>query len=221
MRDGILVINKPQGLTSHDVVECIRRIFHTKRVGHAGTLDPLATGVLIVLMGKATKLFNSFLNFDKEYIATLTLGKITDTNDSQGKVLKTVSVPPISEDSVNNVFKEFEGEIQQIPPMVSALRYKGKRLYHFARKGIQIPRKPRKITIKELRVLKINCPEIEFYVKCSKGTYIRQLAYDIALRLGCGGHITRIERTSVGPFNIDEAVTIDNVNESNIRYWQD
>jgi tRNA pseudouridine55 synthase len=221
MKDGILIINKPQGLTSHDVVERIRNILHTRRVGHAGTLDPLATGVLVIFIGKATKLFNRFLEFEKEYIATLTLGKITDTGDAQGKVLEVLPVPSIYEDSISKIFKEFVGEIQQVPPMVSALRYKGKRLYQLHAQGIQVPRQPRKVIIKELRFLKLNCPEIEFYVKCSRGTYIRQLAYDIALRLGCGGYVSKIERISVGPFHIKDALTLEQVNESCIRHWQD
>jgi tRNA pseudouridine55 synthase len=220
MKDGILIINKPRGLTSHDVVAEVRRSLGIRRVGHAGTLDPLATGVLVVFIGKATKLFNQFLEFNKEYIATLTLGKITDTGDSQGKVLQEMPVPATEEESVKMVFKEFVGEIQQVPPMVSALRFKGKRLYQFARLGIEVPRQPRRVVIEELRLLKFACPEIQFYVRCSKGTYIRQLAYDIALRLGCGGYISQIERVSVGPFRINEAITIDKVNESHIRHWQ-
>lgn len=222
MKDGILIINKPQGLTSHDVVVRVRGLLHTKHVGHAGTLDPLATGVLVIFIGKATKLFNRFLGFDKEYIATLTLGKITDTGDAEGKVLEVFSIPKIDGDLINMIFKEFVGEIEQIPPMVSAIRYRGRRLYQFARRGIHVPRCPRRVIIKELNLLKFNCPDIEFYVKCSKGTYIRQLAYDIALRLGCGGgHISRIERLSVGPFHIKDAIAIDKVDESHIRNWQD
>lgn len=220
MKDGILIINKPQGITSHDVVVRIRKLLGIRHVGHAGTLDPLATGVLIVFVGKATKLFNRFLEFNKEYIATLTLGKITETNDSQGKVLEVYPIPAIDGDMVKLIFKEFVGEIQQIPPMVSAIRFRGRRLYQFARCGIQLPRQPRKVTIAELQLLKISCPDIEFYVRCSKGTYIRQLAYDIALRLGCGGYISKIERVSVGPFHIKDAISIDNVNESHIRHWQ-
>lgn len=217
MKDGILIINKPQGLTSHDVVAHIRHLLHTKHVGHAGTLDPLATGVLVIFIGKATKLFNRFLEFDKEYIATLTLGKITDSGDAQGKVLKELSIPTIGEDLINLTFKEFVGEIQQIPPMVSALRYKGRRLYQFARRGIQLSREPRRVIIKDLQLLKFHSPDIEFYIKCSKGTYIRQLAYDIALKLGCGGYISKIERISVGPFHIKEAITLEKVDESCIR----
>ncbi len=220
MKDGILIINKPQGFTSHDVVARIRVILKTKQVGHAGTLDPLATGVLVIFIGKATKLFNRFLEFDKEYLATLTLGKTTDTGDAEGRVLETFSIPSLEEKVIEQVFKEFVGEIEQVPPMVSALRYRGTRLYQFARRGIEIPRSARKIMIKELRLLKFNSTDIEFYVKCSKGTYVRQLAFDIALRLGCGGHISQIERLSVGPFQLKEAITLEQVNESHIRHWQ-
>lgn len=220
MKDGILIVNKPLGLTSHDVVAHIRKVFHIKQVGHAGTLDPLATGVLIIFVGEATKLFNRFLEFNKEYIATLTLGEVTDSGDSQGKVLNVLPIPAISEDLINFTFKEFVGEIEQIPPMVSALRYQGRRLYQLARRGIQVRREPRRITIEALQLRKFNIPDIQFYVKCSKGTYIRQLACDIALRLGCGGHISQIERISVGPFNIKDTVTLDKVDESYIRDWQ-
>jgi len=220
MKDGILIINKPQGLTSHDVVVHIRKVLHIKQVGHAGTLDPLATGVLIIFVGKATKLFNRFLEFNKEYIATLTLGEVTDSGDSEGKVLSVLPVPAINEYLINLTFKEFVGEIEQVPPMVSALRYRGKRLYQLARRGIEVAREPRRITIEALELRKFNSPDIQFYVKCSKGTYIRQLANDIALRLGCGGHISQIERVSVGPFNIKDAISLDKVDESYIRNWQ-
>lgn len=220
MKDGILIINKPQGLTSHDVVERVRKILGRKRVGHAGSLDPLATGVLIIFIGKATQLFNKFLEFNKEYIATLTLGRITDSGDSEGKILKIVPVPFIEEETIKMIFQEFVGEIEQVPPMVSALRYRGRRLYQFARLGLNIPRQPRKVIIEELRLLKFDCSDIHFYVRCSRGTYVRQLACDIALRLGSGGHISQIERLSVGPFNIKDAISIDKVDESHIRHWQ-
>jgi tRNA pseudouridine55 synthase len=220
MKDGILIVNKPKGITSHDVVDHVRRVLRIRRVGHSGTLDPLASGVLVMLIGKGTKLFKEFLNFDKEYNATLTLGETTDTGDAYGKVLKVSSIPPIDERLIGQVFKEFLGEIQQIPPMVSAVRYKGKRLYQLARKGIEIPRRPRKVTIKELRLLKFNPPEIRFYVCCSSGTYIRQLASDLAQRFGCCGYISEIERQSVGPYNLKDAFNLDQINESHIRPWK-
>lgn len=220
MKDGILVVDKPKGLTSHDVVDYARKILGFKHIGHSGTLDPLASGVLVILIGKATKLFKRFLNFEKEYIATLTLGKITDTGDVLGKVLKETPIPVIKEELINQVIKEFIGEIQQVPPMVSAIRYKGKRLYQLARRGIEVPRSPRKVNIKELKLLSFHPPEIKFYIRCSTGTYIRQLACDIAGKLGCGGYISEIERQGVGPYRIEDAVELEEINESHIRPWQ-
>ncbi len=220
MRDGILIIDKPRGLTSHDVVDQVRKILKIRCVGHSGTLDPLASGVLVILIGRATKLFTRFLNFDKEYTATLTLGKITDTGDAYGRVLEEVSVPAINEEKIREVFKGFIGEIQQIPPMVSAIRYRGRRLYQFARKGIEIPRQPRKVAIRELKLLELSFLEIKFYIKCSTGTYIRQLGSDIARRLGSGGYISEIQRLSVGPYHIKNAINIDQINGSYIRSWE-
>lgn len=220
MKNGVMIIDKPKGLTSHDVVDYVRGVLKIRRVGHSGTLDPMATGVLVLLIGEATKLFKRFLSFDKEYIATLTLGKVTDTGDAYGKVIKDIPPPPVNEDIVNQVFREFIGEVQQIPPMVSAVRYRGKRLYHFARRGIEIDRQPRKVVIKELKLLRLRHPEIQFYIRCSTGTYIRQLASDIANRLGCGGYISEIERQSVGPYHIRYAINLDQVNESHIWPWQ-
>lgn len=220
MIDGIIIVNKPKGITSHDVVKEVRKIFKIRRVGHSGTLDPMASGTLVILIGKATKLFKEFLRFDKEYVATLTLGKVTDTGDACGKVLKEIDIPAIDTDIINKIFKEFLGEIDQIPPMVSALRYKGRRLYQLARKGLEVPRQPRKVVIKELRLLKFSSPEIRFFIRCSSGTYIRQLACDIAEKLGCGGHISEIERQSVGPYSLKDAVGIEQINENYIRPWE-
>ena len=220
MREGILIINKPKGITSHDVVAQVRKVLKLRRVGHSGTLDPMACGVLVILVGRATKLFNKFLNFEKEYTATLTLGKITDTGDADGRVIQDVVCPVLSNEKILEVFKEFVGQIQQIPPMVSAIRYKGKRLYQFARLGLEVPRKPRTIFIKELKLIGFNPPLIKFYIRCSSGTYIRQLACDIASRLGCGGYISQIERLSVGPYHLDCAINLNQIDESHIRPWK-
>ncbi|MCA9409435.1 MAG: tRNA pseudouridine(55) synthase TruB [Candidatus Omnitrophica bacterium] len=218
--DGIIVVNKPDGLTSHDVVAKVRRKFNMKRVGHAGTLDPLATGVLVVLLGKSTKLFDEFVGFDKAYRATLILGRKTTSADIQGETISEKSVDHISSEEIKKVFKQFVGEIEQVPPMVSAVKMKGKKLYQLARKGVVINRPARNITIRKLEVRSIEMPQVEFYVECSKGTYVRQLAEDIGEALGCGACICQIERTKVGEFEINEAVKIEDINESHIRNWQ-
>ncbi|PIQ88270.1 MAG: tRNA pseudouridine(55) synthase TruB [Candidatus Omnitrophica bacterium CG11_big_fil_rev_8_21_14_0_20_42_13] len=218
--DGILIINKPQGITSHDVVDFVRKRFNMKKVGHAGSLDPLATGVLLILLGRATRLFNSFTKMDKIYEATLTLGSMTDTGDSCGKIIKTFSCGNITESKIKEVLEKFIGKMRQVPPMVSALKYKGKPLYKLARAGIEVPRSPREITIYEIKLLEFFMPNISFEVKCSKGTYVRTLGEDIASALGCGGHISKITRIAIGEFHIEDSVFLDKINESHLRAWQ-
>ena len=218
-RDGILIINKPAGLTSHDVVNSVRKKFHMRRVGHAGTLDPLATGVLVILLGHSTKLFKEFQSYDKAYRATLKLGVTTHTADIWGKILEIRPYVHITEEQIKNVLKQFVGEIEQRPPMVSAVKIGGQRLYKLARQGLEVERKPRWIKIHMLSLMNYHPPLVEFYVECSKGTYIRQLADDVGRMLGCGACITEIERTKVGPFVIDDAVNFYNFNESHIRHW--
>lgn len=216
--DGFLLIDKPQGITSHDVVDIARRKFNMKRVGHAGSLDPLATGLLIILVGKATSQFNRYMNFDKEYNATLRLGASTDSGDSQGKVTASnVSYAHISEPRVLEVFKGLEGKIENVPPMISALKHKGRPLYELARQGITVERKPRPVEIYRLALRKYSLADIEFEVKCSKGTYIRSLAEEIARRLDCIGHISQIRRVSIGPYKVSEAKKIDNFDADDIR----
>ncbi len=212
--NGILIIDKPLGITSHDVVNFVRRNFGLKKVGHSGTLDPMASGVLVILIGKATKLSSRFINQDKEYEATLTLGIVTDTGDCQGRVIRRMPrcsslVISCSQEEIERIFAEFEGEIEQIPPMVSALKYKGKRLYKLARQGIQIERKARKVKILKLQITGIDLPQISFKVSCSKGTYIRSLAEDIGQRFGCGGTLSRLRRIRSGSFSIEEAVNLE------------
>lgn len=219
MKEGIFIIDKPMGITSHDVVNSVRRKLGIRRVGHAGTLDPIATGLLIVLVGKVTKSFNKFVNFDKEYFATLTLGSSTDTGDAQGKVVKSEPFEHITQERIEGVSKKFIGDIDQIPPMVSALKYKGQRLYSLAKKGITVPREPRKIKIYSLEIKKFYPPNVDFQVTCSKGTYIRKLGEDIGEALGCGAHISRIRRIAIGPFRIEEAIKLEEVNESLLRNW--
>lgn len=219
--DGFLIVDKPSGMTSHDVVVIIRKKFQFRRIGHAGTLDPLATGVLVVLLGQATKLFEKFSSFDKAYNATLMLGTTTDTADIQGKVLSQAPYHEITQAKVEKVFSQFIGEIEQIPPMVSAVKVNGKRLYRLARKGIEVKREPRKIKISSLQLVDFSLPEVKFSLECSKGTYVRKLAEDVGAQLGCGGCISQIRRTRVGHFTIDQAVRLGDVHEGDIRHWQD
>lgn len=215
--NGILIIDKPSGITSHDVVDAVRRKFKMKQVGHAGTLDPLATGVLVILIGQATKLFNKFSSFDKAYAATMTLGLKTDTADIRGKVLEEKPYDLVTESQVNEIFKKFLGEIDQVPPMVSALKHKGKRLYELARKGIEVEREARRIKIHSLELLKFQLPEVKFFLECSKGTYVRKIAEDVGSLLGCEACISQIHRTKVGPFSIEQAVTLDECTEKDIQ----
>ncbi|OGX36026.1 MAG: tRNA pseudouridine(55) synthase TruB [Omnitrophica WOR_2 bacterium RIFCSPLOWO2_02_FULL_50_19] len=204
--DGILLIDKPAGMTSHDVVDLIRRRFDIKKAGHAGTLDPAATGLLVVLIGKATKLSLKLTNSDKEYEAVMTLGRKTDSGDAEGKMLSENDCRGITEEKVRDAFRSFEGEREQIPPMFSAIRHKGTRLYKLARKGKEVPRQPRKIRIEKLEINKIALPVIHFIVRCSKGTYIRKLCDDLGDMLGCGAHLSGLRRVSSGEFSLKDSV---------------
>ena len=216
-KEGIILVNKPKGITSHDVVDITRRHLKIRKVGHAGTLDPLAQGLLIILVGKYTKSFSKFANFDKKYTGILKLGEVTTTGDSQGDIIRRGDWHNLSESDVYQAFSLFRGEMEQVPPMVSALRVKGRRLYDLARKGIVVQRNPRKIKILSLEVLSIDFPYVEFRIHCSKGTYVRKLAEDIGEHLGCGAHMTKIMRLNIGPFNLKEAVMPDDINEDHLR----
>ena len=220
MIEGILVVNKPMGITSHDVVQHVRRKFRMQQVGHAGTLDPLATGVLVVLLGRSTKLFNQFVDMDKAYRATLILGTATDSADIQGKVLARSPYEHITREQMEEVFRRSASETEQVPPMVSAVKVQGKKLYQLARKGIAIERRARPIKIHSLELKDFSPPQVQFYLECSKGTYVRQLAEDVGKKLGCGACITQIERTKVGPFHIAEAVNLEEIDERHIRNWK-
>lgn len=207
--DGILIVDKPQHFTSHDIVNLIRRRFNLKKVGHAGTLDPMATGVLVLLIGGCTKLSGSFMSDDKEYEATLVLGAVSDTGDAEGKIKETGNNVNFSRDEVESAFNKFSGPIEQIPPMYSAVKLKGIKLYQLARKGIEVERKPRKILIKKLEITKYLPPEISFRLTCSKGTYVRQLAADIGDVLGCGAYLSRLKRVRSGRFELDDSLGLD------------
>jgi tRNA pseudouridine55 synthase len=218
--EGILVIDKPSHMTSHDVVDRVRRKFHMRRVGHAGTLDPLATGILILLVGKATKLFEKFVAFDKSYDATFLLGTATHSADIEGNITAQKPFDQITEAQVRSVLHQFEGEIEQVPPMVSAVKKGGKKLYQLARKGIEVEREPRKVRVDHLVLNQFEPPDVHIHLACSKGTYVRQLAEDIGNALGCGACVSRIRRTSVGPFSLDEAVSLEEVDENHLRNWK-
>lgn len=220
MNQGIIIIDKPDGMTSHDVVAKVRKKFNMRRVGHAGTLDPLATGVLVLLLGKATKLFATFVDFDKAYRATMVLGTKTHSADIEGKVLKQMPYEHITREEVEAAFQKFSGDIEQVPPMVSAVKVKGRKLYQLARRGLEVERKARQVRIGNLKIEKFAPPEVQFSLECSKGTYVRQLADDIGQMLGCGACITEIRRTKVGEFDIKDAVNLEELNESHIRDWQ-
>lgn len=207
--DGILLVDKPKGMTSHDVIDFVRRNFGVAKAGHAGTLDPSATGLLVVLIGKATKLSSRFTGEDKEYEAVMTLGRKTHTGDADGRVLQERPVSGISEERIRSAFAGFEGETDQVPPMVSALHHKGRRLYELARKGTEVPREPRRIKIMELRIDNIELPDIKFMIRCSKGTYIRKLCEDIGEALGCGAYLSGLRRLKAGIFAVRDSVGIE------------
>ncbi|MCX5693069.1 MAG: tRNA pseudouridine(55) synthase TruB [Candidatus Omnitrophica bacterium] len=214
--DGILVVNKPSGITSHDVVNFIRQKFNMERVGHAGTLDPMATGVLVMLLGKATKLSNTFTNNDKEYIAKVFFGKSTDTQDASGKVIEEKNIDNPGIEAIKKTLDSFKGEIEQIPPMVSAIKHKGKKLYQLARLGKTVIREPRKIKISYIEILDFKFPELTFRVKCSKGTYVRTLCEDIGRSLGVPSHMSGLIRTQSGDFLLEDSKNLDEIHEKDI-----
>ena len=211
MPDGILIIDKPTGWTSMDVCAKLRGILREKRIGHAGTLDPMATGVLPVFVGRATKAVQFAENGRKEYRAVLKLGTVTDTQDTTGAVLEAHPVT-VGADEVRAALEHFTGELLQLPPMYSALKVNGQKLYDLARQGKTVERKPRAITVYELELLEQSAPdEFALRVVCSKGTYIRTLCHDLGQALGCGGCMAALRRTEASGFRIDEAVTIEDV----------
>lgn len=203
---GFLVVNKPEGLSSFDVVRRIRRVCGTRKVGHGGTLDPLATGVLPIAIGHATRLLEFLMDGKKIYRARLRLGATTDTQDCQGSVLEERSWSGVTADRIQTVLQDYLGEIEQLPPMYSALKHQGQPLYKLARQGVTVERSPRRITIHAISLLRVDLPEVEFEVVCSKGTYVRTLIHDIGQTLGCGAHMAALERTAAMPFRLDQAV---------------
>ena len=210
--NGVIIIDKPKGKTSHDIVGILRKKFGTRRVGHTGTLDPLATGVLPVCIGNATRAADMLIESDKKYRATFLLGKRSDTLDIEGQITEENEVS-VSEEDVRRVVSEFIGEQDQIPPMYSAIKKDGKKLYDLAREGIEIEREPRRINIYSIDICDIALPTVTIDVHCSKGTYIRSLCDDIGTKLGCGAVMTELRRTYTAGFAIEDAYTIDELDK--------
>jgi tRNA pseudouridine55 synthase len=206
---GVVVVNKPSGPTSFDVVRRVKGLFKVKRVGHTGTLDPTATGVLPICVGEATKVAGFIADGEKEYEATVRFGQVTDTQDAAGRVLETRPVEGVTEDRVREALRSFVGLIEQTPPMYSARKIEGKRLYELARAGEEVEREPRTVNVDEARLTFFQPPDCGIFVRCSKGTYLRTLAHDLGARLGPGAHLRELRRTRVGPFSIDESVGLD------------
>ena len=209
--DGILIVDKPVGMTSHDVVDRVRRITGVKKVGHGGTLDPLASGVLPILIGKATKMSDKVIGSEKEYLATIKFGENTDTDDAEGEVISKRDVPEKNNIEIEDILKKFQGTIEQVPPKYSAIKYKGRPLYKLARKGIEVEMPPRQVQISNISIISWSCPLLTLKINCSKGTYIRALARDIGEVIGCGGHVTELRRMACGDFKIEDAKKLNEI----------
>jgi tRNA pseudouridine55 synthase len=207
--DGVLLVDKPAGMTSHDVVARVRRAAGTRRVGHTGTLDPAATGLLILCLGNATRMSEFLIGMDKVYEGTLRLGVITDSYDMDGTVTEERPVPPLSLAEVQAAMDGFTGDILQVPPMVSAVKVGGERLYKKARKGEEVEREPRPVTVAEFLALSMESPEVRFVTRCTRGTYVRSLCHDVGQILGCGAVLSSLRRTAVGPHRVENAITLD------------
>lgn len=209
----VLLIDKGQSKTSFNVISAVRRKFNIKKVGHAGTLDPMATGLLIVCTGKRTKEIYKYQDERKVYEGSITLGITTPSMDGETEPSIVQAFEYVTEDQIDKVRKDFLGEINQIPPMYSALKHKGKSLYKYARKGINIERKPRKVTIYNFIIKSIKLPEINFEIECSKGTYIRVIANDFGEKLGCGAYLSSLRRTQIGNYSVKDSLTINELNQ--------
>jgi tRNA pseudouridine55 synthase len=210
---GLVVVDKPGGMTSHDVVARVRRLAGTRKVGHAGTLDPMATGVLVLALNRATRLLGHLTVTEKSYDATIRLGASTTTDDAEGEVVETRSTDGLTEDAVRAAVTAFVGEIDQVPSSVSAVKVDGKRAYARVRAGEQVELPPRRVTIHALEVTGVDLPDVRVTVHCSSGTYIRAIARDLGASLGVGGHLTALRRTSVGPFTLADARTLDDLSQ--------
>jgi len=209
--DGAILIDKPSGPTSHDVVDAIRRQFGIKKVGHCGTLDPNATGLLIIVLGRGTKLSERLMADDKVYEGTIKFGESTDSYDTDGELVASLPVPPMSLDELNEAAAAFIGDQMQTPPMVSAVKKAGVPLYKLARKGIEVPREPRLIHIYNFRFTNYQEPQAQFRLACTKGTYVRSIAHELGQKLGCGAHLLHLRRVTSGKFDVAQATSLDTV----------
>lgn len=213
--DGVLLVDKAKGMTSHDVVAMIRRRLNIKKVGHCGTLDPLATGLLIAVIGRGTKIQDLLMAEDKEYEGTMKLGETTDSQDADGQVLETKPVPELTREQIDAAFAKYKGDFYQMPPMVSAIKKEGVPLYKLARQGKTVEREPRFVHVFGYEIKGLRLPEIDFRVTCSKGFYVRTYAADIGDDLGCGAHLKELRRTKSGRFTLEPSVTVEQLrNES-------
>jgi tRNA pseudouridine55 synthase len=211
--EGVLLIDKPSGMTSHDVVSRLRRKLQMKRIGHAGTLDPAATGVLILLVGKATKLSQYLMSVDKEYEGIIRLGQSTNTQDGDGETVSTRPVPELTSEQVRRHLRGFLGDQYQTPPMFSAIKMQGVALYKLARKGEEVEREPRFIRVSQFELLDFTSPDIAFRLRCSKGTYVRTIAHDLGERIGCGAHLAKLRRTAADRFTAEQSIELAKLEE--------
>jgi tRNA pseudouridine55 synthase len=207
--DGAVLIDKPAGPTSHDVVDALRRTFRIDKVGHCGTLDPNATGLLIIVLGKGTKLSEKLMSDDKVYEGSMKFGETTDSYDAGGELVASLSVPPITLEELNAAAAAFQGDLMQMPPMVSAVKIKGVPLYKMARKGIEVERKARLIHIYSFQFRGYTEPFAQFRVACTKGTYVRALAHEIGQKLGCGAHLATLRRVVSGKFDVKDSISFE------------
>jgi len=209
--DGVLLVDKAEGMTSHDVVALIRRRLEIKKVGHCGTLDPIATGLLLLTLGRGTKIQDLLMSEDKEYVGTLSLGASTTTQDRDGEIVEQREVPALGEEEIRAAFEKFRGDFYQMPPMVSAIKRGGVPLYKLARQGKVVEREPRLVHVYRYSVDRIALPEIDFTVLCSKGFYVRTYAHDIGEALNCGAHLKSLRRSKSGRFDVAHAVTVEEI----------
>ena len=211
--DGVLLVDKAEGMTSHDVVALVRRQLGIKKVGHCGTLDPIATGLLLLTIGRGTKVQDLLMSEDKEYVGTLTLGTSTSTQDRQGEIVETKPVPELSENEIRAAFEKFRGDFYQMPPMVSAKKHGGVPLYKLARQRKVVEREPRFVHVYRYTIDRIALPEVDFSVVCSKGFYVRTYVHDIGEVLGCGAHLKSLRRTKSGRFDVANTITVAQIKE--------
>jgi tRNA pseudouridine55 synthase len=209
--DGVLLVDKAEGMTSHDVVALARRKLGTKKIGHCGTLDPIATGLLLLTVGRGTKVQDLLMSEDKEYVGTFVLGIATDTQDREGQAIQERPVPALTEQQIREAFDKFRGDFYQLPPMVSAKKHGGVPLYKLARQGKTVEREPRLIHVYRYTIDRIALPEVDFSVLCSKGFYVRTYVHDIGEALGCGAHLKSLRRTKSGRFDVAQAITVDEI----------